>query len=458
MRMINTSGGQDGDAGNAAPRWRARPRGSTTPGSESHTVSSYELRETGALVERTLQAPARVRVGLVGAYVNGRDLSLVRTVKRMTGRVTLAGVSALATAAALVREDGPRGIDVDPTDRRPSPRSARGHHQASLFAHDEIAEVIEAQRRLGLSVVRAPGQHVRGGDVAALRAAFTRQLPEDVVRMVILESTWLRRHLRPLLEEVAGCAGPLAFVLAASMDPMEPRGSVRGLLRLLDVARAGGRRVELLRTDTTGIAFAAYGGSLAAIGVRASLRHHALTMKRAQQEEYQARQTSSLVFLPSLVSWHRGAKLAALGPLVAQGPLTAPGLIDCGCPPCSGRSLLRFAQEWPPSLIPQEVADDASRHDVACWAELAGRVLAADDPARVWSQVCRAAVRTVGELQSRHRVAALTLPRSLDAWANHDGPEPVRRPGRLVIPGSGASPGGAAGPGEACGEDPGRTA
>ncbi|MDQ1305807.1 MAG: hypothetical protein QG671_1639, partial [Actinomycetota bacterium] len=247
-----------------------------------------------------------------------------------------------------------------------------------------------------------------------------RPLAEDVVRALVLDGAWLTTHRRPLLDHVADHTGPLALTLADARDPMKPKGAVEGLRQLLAAAGRAGHRVELLRTDTTGIAFAALGGTLGAVGVLTSLRHHALPMRRNEQRQYQAQQTSPLVFLPELACWQHGAVLSALA------PLDDVHLARCPCGPCAGRSLERLAEQWPPKKIPREIVEDAVRHDVACWTALAGDVLAAPDPALAWADTCAAAGRAVLHLQDRHRLE-LRLPAAMNEWAR-TGSMPSRRP------------------------------
>lgn len=352
------------------------------------------------------QAGTRVRVGTVGAYMSGSSVDAVRRVREAVGRVTLGGGASLRTLRFLARQEDVHGLDLDPTTYTSSPRGAGLAQSERLGPADAL---IAEQRRLGLAVVRAPGRLAPAGKLDVLKAALTAQLPQDVVRVVNLEATWLGpRHRDVLLEAVQDAEGPLAFVLAASAEPLPCPDALVGLLDLLRVAGRGGRSVELLRTDATGIGFAAHGGSLGAIGVKPYLRHHSLGPLRNQRSRQRLRQTTPLVFLPGLVDWYRGAALRALA------PYRGVGITDCRCGPCAGRSLQRFAEEATEGARAQAEAD-ALAHDLACWSTLAGRVLAAADPAAEWADVCRSAQQAVQQIAVDHKVV-LPLPPALAGW------------------------------------------
>jgi hypothetical protein len=344
----------------------------------------------------------RVRTGEVSAYVGKGNVEFVRGVRRTIGRVTLSGKNGLSLLSALAKDNDLDGIDLDPTGYLKGESD-----QLALIPQDWTAR----QRDLGLAVIRSQGHYAPRGDLAALKTAMTDPVAADVVRVVSLHETWLRRpNLPQVLDAVRACDNHLAFVFAGVMDPFTSVGAADGLQELLQVAGAGGRRVELLRTDVTGIAFAAHAGSLGAVGLSTSGRHHGLPMSADQQAKYRERQRWALVFVPALACWQRGNSLGALSAFAGAG------LTDCDCGPCAGRSLLRFDQGWP-KQVPQDVKDDACAHDLAEWSRLAGRVLTASDPAAAWAGVCADAITTANEIAARYKVAP-KLPSSLAAWAN----------------------------------------
>jgi hypothetical protein len=347
------------------------------------------------------QPSVRVRTGIVGAYVGAGDAEFVRVVRRVAGRVTVSGKNGLRVVTALAKAGDLNGVDLDPAGYLVS-RS----DQMALFGEDWTGR----QRDLGLRVVRSQGRYVARGDKEALRQAMTEAIAADVVRVVSLHETWLRgENLRLLTDAVRACDNALAFVFAGVMDPFAANGAVEGLQELNDAARADGRRVELLRTDLTGIAFAAQGGSLGAIGLSTSGRHHGLPMPLEQREEYLDRKRWPLVLVPSLAGWQRGNRLGALSEFAGGG------ITDCGCAPCDGRSLLRFDRGWP-KQVPQEVRSDARAHDVAEWYRLAGRILTDPEPRRAWARACADALTTAATIAAEYKVA-FELPRSLRVWA-----------------------------------------
>lgn len=342
----------------------------------------------------------RLRTGVVSAYVGAGDVESVRRIRRVIGRVTLSGKTGLRILASLAQAGDLDGVDLDPAGYM-----KRDNPQLALIAEDWTGR----QRDLGLSVVRSQGRFVPRSDVGALKAAMSEVLADGVVRVISVESKWLRRpDLDVLLDAVRACDNALAFVLANPMDPLSTVGAVEGLGELLDTARDGGRRVELLRTDLTGIAFAALGGTLGAVGLSASGRHHSLPLQPRQAPAFRERQRWPLVLVPQLASWHHGNSLGALSPFAGAG------LTDCSCTPCAGRSLLRFDREWP-GQVPANVQADAQSHDLAEWSRLAWRVLAAERPVREWARACADAVKTAETIAMRYKVA-LRVPKSLTSW------------------------------------------
>jgi hypothetical protein len=340
------------------------------------------------------------RVGTVGAYMTGNDVAQVRQVREIAGRVTVTGQSGLRALAKFQRDGDLWGVDLDPACYL-----ERGPEQVGLFPFDWIGR----QRELGLSVVRSPGVHVPRADDLALRAAFAESLPDGTARTVSLDSTWLRpRDLKRLVPAIRGCDDPLALVLAAPFDPLDAVGAVDGLREVLDEASPATRRTELLRTDTTGIGFAATGGSLGAIGLSTTARHHGLPLGRRASERYGERQCSPLVFVRGLHSWQRGTTLGWLT------PFRGAGLTGCSCDPCDGRTLLRFDRTWP-SQVPEDVRADARAHDLHVWLALSRDVLGSNNPETAWQTACRAALRTAAHLAEAHKIV-IRIPSSVGGW------------------------------------------
>ena len=342
----------------------------------------------------------RARAGIVAAYVGRCSLAELRALRAEVGRVTVSGRSGMDLLHDLDRDDDLFGVDFDPKCYLAPPFDG-----SALFAEDWVAE----QRRLHLPLVRSTGTFVSKGDDVWLKKIMNQRLPTDVTRVVSLEQSWLLRPaLDALLAGIRISVGPLALVFAGPMDPFERVGAVDALPEIVAAADPQQRRVELLRTDLTGIAFAALGGALGAIGAGRSTRHHGLPLSKSMLEAMRQRQRRPLVLVPELASWQYGT---ALGALTEFG---GAGLTDCDCIPCAGRSLLRFDRTYP-SAVPADVAADARAHDVATWTALAGRVLRADDPLETWREVCSGAVRAATRVLVDHKVK-ITIPRSISAW------------------------------------------
>jgi len=347
----------------------------------------------------TTGRPIALRTGTVAAYTTGTDVALVRQARAAVGRVTLSGRSGLRAIQTLKRQNDLWGVDLDPAsylDREPEPDA--------LFPFDWIA----IQRELNLPVVRSVGLHARRGDEASLRGAFAGRLDDGTVRTVSLDGSWLQtKRLPSLLAAIRNCDDPLAFVLAAPFDPLDPLGAVDGLVALTEAS--SGRYAELLRTDTSGIAFAAAGGALGAIGLSTTTRHHGLPMGPRATSDFEQRQRSPLCFVAKLNSWQHGAALGALAPFGGAG------ITSCDCAACDGRDLLRFDQAWPGD-VPSDVRADARAHDFHTWLDISRQILAADDPMSAWRANCRRAVTTAATIADTYKVA-LRIPGSITSWA-----------------------------------------
>jgi hypothetical protein len=343
----------------------------------------------------------RVRTGTVGAYLTSGDAAAIRRVRDRTGRVTVSGKSGLKALNELAAAGDLHGVDYDPARYM-----ARDDEDGSLFAIDWVAE----QRRLGLNVVRSAGAFVDRKDPVGLKAAFAGALGADVTRLVSLSSYWLRGDTIPqVLAAIRNCDDNLSLVLADQFDPLRGRDEVESLRMLMDAATVGERRFELLRTDTHAIAFAAAGGTLGAIGLTTSGRHHGRPMNQNARKSMDERSQSPLVWVRQLMSWQRGIRLGALADWGGAG------LTDCSCEPCEGRDLLRFNKEF--RQVPNDVRADAQTHDVSSWVDFRNEVLGAADPQAAWADACAMAERVAAHLVQDYKVSALTTPASLKFWA-----------------------------------------
>lgn len=346
----------------------------------------------------TSAPPVRTRAGSVGAYMSVQSVEAVRAARDIAGHVTVAGEPGLRVLTALAKTGDLAGVDLDPA------QYVVREKRAALFPIDWE----QMQRKLHLPVVRSEGVYAH--DAASLRSAMTTGIASGSVRVVSLHEAFLRGpRLQELLAAVRNSEDALAFTFAAAMDPFANAGAIDGLRALLEASDARERRVELLRTDTTGVAFAALGGALGAIGLSTSVRHHGLPLGRRAGEAHKQRQGSPLAFVRPLLSWQRGTQLGALTPFGGAG-VTA-----CECFACDGRDLLRFDRTWSSGGVPAEVRSDARLHDVATWLALSREVLSAENPGDTWRGACQAAANTAGSLESTYKVA-LVVPPSILQW------------------------------------------
>lgn len=349
----------------------------------------------------TAMFTAARRTGLLGAYMSANDLEQVRAVRELTGHVTVHGKTGLKALRRLRLDGDLHDVDLDPAGYLHPLRD-----EGTLFPFDWEA----CQQELELPVVRSAGRFVRSGNVQQLTEAFTVPVGRGTVRVVSLDGRWLRPDRLPeVLAHVRHCPDSLAFVLADPFDPLAADGAVTGLQLLLELARDGGRTVELLRTDITGIAFVAAGGSHGSIGLTSSTRHHSLGMGRKAGREHEARLGIPKVFTTSLLSWQQGTQLGALT------PWNGAGICQCACAGCDGRSLLRFDQSFA-GTVPPGVRADAQLHDLHAIRDVAQTIFGATDPLRAWRQLCQSAQHTVTEVEVLYRVP-MRVPRSIIAWS-----------------------------------------
>lgn len=355
----------------------------------------------GQVEKLTTTRRLRRAAGTVGAYTTGSDIAAVRRARAAAGHVTLSGKAGLGALWKL-RDDGDLwGVDLDPAEYLSRPVA-----DDALFPIDWVA----CQRELGLPTLRSAGIYVPAKDSLALNAAFDQLVPSDVVRVVSLNSSWLRpSSIAESVAAIRNADNPIALVLADAFDPLAADGAVDGLRTILEVAREDDRPIELLRSDIVAIAFAAAGGAVGTIGLSTSTRHHGLPLGSRAGNAHRERQSSPLAYVAPLASWQRGTTLGALSPFAGTNSIT-----DCGCAHCGDRSLLRFDRVWT-SQVPAEVRDDARLHDIASWAAIARQVLSATEPEDEWRRLCQAAMAMAGDIADEYKLA-IEVPGSITGW------------------------------------------
>lgn len=341
-----------------------------------------------------------VRTGTVGAYMTSGDAQAVRRVRDIAGHVTVSGKAGLRALRQFAADGHIDDVDLDPAtylDREPD---------QALMPIDWV----EIQRDLGLPIIRSAGLFARRNDPASLREAMAAKVAPDAFRVISLSSFWLKKdRISSVATAFRNSDNHLTLVLADQFDPLHRAEQVECLRQLIEVCTVDGRRLELLRTDTHAIGFAASGGTHGAIGLTSNGRHHPQPMKSSARAEHEQRQKSPLIWTPALMSWQRGIRLGALE------PFNGAGYTDCLCSVCDGRSLLRFNHEWP--QVPANIRLDAQLHDVSSWAILRNRILTAPDPTTAWSAATRAAARASDTLIQTYRISGLSVTDSLQGWA-----------------------------------------
>jgi hypothetical protein len=340
--------------------------------------------------------------GRTQAYLGRCRVEDVRRCRDRFGAVTLQGLAGLRIARHLDRAGDLWGVDLDPAAYRNRPPKAS--NQLTLpgiecAPFDWVAE----QAGLGLPVVRSAGARIRAGQLDDLRAELGREYPVDVSVVLALDAGWLgRRHIDALEIELKSAGRDVSLLFAAAFNPLDTQPRIDGFRRLLRWASDANRRLELLRTDLTGLPAVLEGAAVAAIGFNTSTRHISLPFATKQRDAYHRRKRSPLVFVPRLLHWQRANVLGALTPWHGAG------LTYCDCAVCAGagRDLLRF--DVPAGQLPPEVEAEVREHDELAMAAVIREIATAENPA------AELRFRRTNAVQ-RARSVASSLPVGLDA-------------------------------------------
>jgi hypothetical protein len=136
--------------------------------------------------------------------------------------------------------------------------------------------------------------------------------------------------------------------------------------------REAGRRIELLRTDLSGLPAVMEGASVAAIGLSTSGRHLGMPMGVRQRVAYDQRKRSPLVFVPRLLHWQRANVLGELAPWGGAG------VTHCDCAECgqSRHDLQRFDTQQ------DQVKGEVREHDELALSTVIREIMGAEDPAK----------------------------------------------------------------------------
>jgi hypothetical protein len=284
--------------------------------------------------------------------------------------VTLQGLGGLKIARNLERIGDLWGVDVDPAAYRNRP--AKPSNQLTLPGV-EVApfDWVGMQADLGVPVVRTAGGRIRVGDVDRLREELDTEYPVEVSTVLALDAGWLGlKHVDALEQELKAADRDVSLVFAAAFNPLEGRRRIEGLRRLLRWAGDAQRKLELLRTDLSGLPAVMEGAAVAAIGLSTSGRHLGTPMGARNGAAYDRRKRSPLVFVPRLLHWQRANVLGELA------PWNGAGVTHCDCQHCAGHKhdLQRF------DAAHDQVKTQVREHDELALSTVIREIMSADDP------------------------------------------------------------------------------
>jgi hypothetical protein len=365
---------------------------------------------------RELDQPALwTRLDQVKVYLGETSVDEVRRCRELFGGVVLQGVPGLKLASLLSRIEDLNGVEVDPAQYLKPDLKPAGADEApnlSLTLDLQPRDLVRWQHDLGLPVVRTAGRRIRVGRYDDLRAALGVCFDFDVSVLLPLDGGWFgARHIEALHDELAAANRDVSFVLADSFDPLNSAVRIAGFRQVVSWANAAGRRLDLLRTDLVGIPAVIDGVASAAIGLGTSTRHYGLPIPRKQQEDYEFRQRSPLVFVPKLMHWQRGNVLGALEPWRREIDLAA-----CSCAACeaAGEDLLRFDMQY--RSQPPEVRKALNVHTMHAVHDLVESLRSAEDPRLALKERRRQAVDLTRSVTHRTGVQLEGPPAWITSW------------------------------------------
>lgn len=284
------------------------------------------------------------------------------------GGVTLQGITGLRIARNLDRMGDLWGVDVDPAAYRNRP--AKPSNQLTLLDVEPF-DWVGVQADLGVPVVRTAGPRIRVGDLEGVQRELGRGYRVDVSTVLALDAGWLGlKHIDALEQELKAADRDVALVFAAAFNPLDGRRRIAALRRLLGWARDAGRKLELLRTDLSGLPAVMEGAAVASIGLSTSGRHLGTPLGARQGAAYNTRKRSPLVFVPRLLHWQRANVLGELA------PWNGAGVTHCDCQHCAGHrhDLQRF------DVAQEQVKTQVREHDELALSTVIREIMSAEDP------------------------------------------------------------------------------
>lgn len=215
-----------------------------------------------------------------------------------------------------------------------------------------------------------------------------------------LHHRWLRAgHRDQLIAALGTLDGPIGLMLHSSQDPL---ASVRQVEGLVDVVRRL-PQVVILRCDYGALGAYAFGAAGGSIGLNPTCRHF---IPDGASSFADLSDPTPRVFLRSLMSYHKGSRLAAY-----EGKSNFDCIDDRVC---HGRPLSRFQDE--------RLSAEADAHSVSSWSLMALQLSKLEGRAREdeWIRWCRIASANLDYLDDHNEIVE-NPSAQLKAWLRFAG-------------------------------------
>lgn len=310
--------------------------------------------------------------------------------------VVLSGTAGLRVARQLRAAGHPSDLRVDPLGYLTAPPDDEG----TLFRFEP--DWATMQREAGVTEVLSPGVYVPEADRSLLIAALEgqqewAQRAGDATIQVALHWRWLVDGIADLLSALGDVEARVALLLADSNDPLGKAGAVEGLARVASAHPS----VALHRCDLGGLGLVALGGRHGVIGIGTSQRHVVPPGKKAGGVPGDR---SPSIFIPELLGWLKGTRLAGLAAGDTKGRFT------CDLPGCDGRPYRNFYDP-----LSKDAAVVHNQHAVEA---VVSEVLSASPTEKLatFRGLCESAIVAAAVLSGELR-QDITVSPQLEAWA-----------------------------------------
>jgi len=284
-------------------------------------------------------------------------------------------------------------------------RGSNGYRDAGVRTLTGLDPYFDDQVRFDAAYVLShPIFVARGAKPAALRQElsirsswWTEHLPSlptglrDAISVIVDGSALASPSTLAAILAVFGQPGRhIVLSLKDSHDPLASEARIEGLERLI----RGLPSVSLSRSDFGVIGAVLFGATWGSIGLNASARHVRTGGGKVPDDR------SPNIFVPSLMSFVRGSKLASFATVGRRFP--------CSCQECKGAALDRFTAsvDEPAAIV----------HNIAVITSRAQAVLSAQDPRRDLKTRFDQAVAVAAALHSQVPDASI-VNRQVKAWS-----------------------------------------